>query len=919
MIRFDHTLSRLLLLTIPLGLLLTSCSDDPEPDGQLDASTDAADDTASDTDVGGEEVAADTTTGDADTNGDAEPDAVEFTPEGIMGLSAPTTVYIDDMGVPHIECANNADCAAAMGYLHASDRFAQMDIRRRVTTGRLHQLVGELAVDVDASNRALYSTPQGLPAEDALTANISDDSMELLVAYSAGVNAWLSDLRAGRNGVVLQDEYSFPLVNIDVIPDWRPADSLATVLALINQLTNDSDRELSLAEAYASVSPEMAADLYGPTPGTDSVIFSGYEFPKSNSTPQRQVGAEAVARIRHARGAIAAARESVIAANVLRPYEEEPTRGSNNWVISPAQAAGDEALLSNDPHLGLSNPSVWYYAHMDSKTNGDGDYNVAGQSFAGMPWIVIGQNEDIAWGATNTFFDMSDVVIETLSEDGSGVMFEGEVVPFIEVEYAMDPSDADPTTRTLRFVPHHGPVLSIDEEAGTAISLVWTGNRVTTDGNFLTELMRSSTVDEARETLTAATSIGQNWVVIDTEGSIGWFPYNQVPTRPWASMDTPSFLPIPGDGTAEWGDPVPYEDLPQLYNPAEGYIATANNDMNGALQDGDPFNDGSTPLQVYATVGYRHARIVEMLEADLGRHDPDSMLAAVADVYSLIGKELTPVLLDAIDDFGLTNEFSDAELAVIAALDGWGDRASNFSCPTGMDGIDAETATPTADADAAAASIGCTAFHVLWGQVRLATFADEVNEGVRFASPQTMVRLLLRPDGLNLGASYWDDVTTEGEETRADTVGTALSATAEWLVDELGETSDGWRWGIIHTLTLRAELFDSFGIGSFNSGPWVNDGGLYTVDVASPRNTLSGNFSHSSGASTRFVCRAPVGGTVSCQVQLPGGQRHFRDSDNYEDLLMDWLVNEPSDLLFDITAAAESAASTIVFTAPAEE
>ena len=886
------------------GTLLVACSDDADRDGDVgpqDTGTNTAD------------VPPDA---DAADSGDApEPDALPDTtpdadplPEGffIDGLTAPVSVHFDEWGIPHIDCQTDADCAAALGYVHASDRFAQMDIRRRVTTGRLHQLVGELAADLDASNRALYSTPDGRPAEHALLENVSADTLALLEAYSHGVNAWLRDLDLERNGVVLQDEYNYPLVNLDTIPRWTPADSLATVLALINQLTNDADRELSLGEAYAAVDPDVAADWYGPAPATDTTILSAFEFPKSDRLPTRRVSERTHARLAAALPVIRDARRRFEAADVLGDPDEHRDRGSNNWVIAPAQTTDGAALLSNDPHLGLSNPSVWYYAHIDATTNGTGTFHAAGQSFAGMPWIVIGHNEEVAWGATNSFFDMSDVYVETLSEDGTGVVFNGEVVPFIEVEYEMDPFDADVQSATLRFVPHHGPVLAIDEDTGTAVTLMWTGNRVTTDGNFLTELMRASSVDEGRRAATNVTSIGQNWVMIDTEGSIGWFPYNRLPVREWASMETPTFLPLPGDGSAEWDGTLPYEALPQSYNPESGWIATANNDMTGALLDGDPYNESSTPLQVYAAVGYRALRIHELLAADLGSHTVETMLSTVGDVRSAIGLQLVPPILAHVAGVELTGN---AQL-VADALTDW-----DGECPTGLAGLDPEGDT-SADADERASAAGCTAFHVLFGELYDAVFLDEVVawEATRYPAREAFVRLLLEPDALERGASYWDNVETDFDETPDGVVLGALDAAGTWLVENLGATADEWMWGRIHTLTLRADLFDAFGIPSFNNGPFANDGGIHTVDVAGVRSFRDRDYAHSHGASTRFVCSAPSDG-VRCSVQLPGGQRHYRESDNYEDLFMRYLENDPIDLGFDISAAAESAARTVTFEA----
>ena len=849
----------------------------------------------------------------SDVELDVEPDADAYAdadPLGdgyfIDGLSAPVQVHYDEWGVPHVDCQSDADCAAALGYVHASDRFAQMDIRRRVTTGRIHQLVGELAMDLDVSNRALYSTPDGRPAEQALLEFVTPATFALLESYANGVNAWLRDLDLERNGVGLQDEYNFPLVNLDSIPAWAPEDSLSTVLALINQLTNDADRELDLGEAYASVDAVTAADWYGPTPATDTTILDEFEFPKSNGPAQRLVSPQTHARLVANLPVIRDARARLAAADLLGDADPHSDRGSNNWAIAPSQTADGAALLSNDPHLGLSNPAVWYYAHMDATTNGSGTFHAAGQSFAGMPWIVIGHNETLAWGATNSFFDMSDVYLETLSEDGSGVILNGAVVPFTEVDYLMTPFDADPETRTLRFVPHHGPVLSIDEEAGTAISLMWTGNRVTTDGNFLTELMAATTVDQGRQAATNVTSIGQNWVMIDTEGSIGWFPYNQIPIRSWASMESPTFLPLPGDGSAEWEGTLSYELLPQAYNPESGWIATANNDMTGALMDGDPYNESSTPLQVYASVGYRAFRIHEVLEAGMGDHTPDTMLDTVGDVRSALGLHLVPVILGHVGDGALSFEGT----RVFDALRGW-----NGECPTGLTGIDPD-GEASADERVLASSAGCAAFHVVFGQLYNAVFGDEIEASGATRNPtrQSFIRLLLRPETLGNGEDYWDDVSTESAETAQDAVVASLNGAGTWLTETLGATESEWIWGRVHTLTLRADLFDSFGIPVFNNGPFANDGGLYTVDVANSRDLGGHDYSHTAGASTRFVCQAPATG-VRCTVQLPGGQRHYRDSDNYDDLYRRYLQNEPIDLLFDIGEASATAVRTVTFIA----
>jgi penicillin amidase len=214
---------------------------------------------------------------------------------------------------------------------------------------------------------------------------------------------------------------------------------------------------------------------------------------------------------------------------------ERPPIGSNNWVVGPSQTSGGAALLSNDPHLALTNPSIWYLVHLHVPAGegvGDG-LNVAGVSLAGLPGVVIGQNEHVAWGMTTTYFDQTDVYLETLSPDGEGVMFNGEVVPFIKKTYSYEVfGQAEPTVDERLYVPHHGPVLAIDREAGTAVSFRWTGQEASTDANFLLGLARAKTLADVKTAMRNVTTIGQNVVAIDRDGNIGWFPYNHVPRAP---------------------------------------------------------------------------------------------------------------------------------------------------------------------------------------------------------------------------------------------------------------------------------------------------------------------------------------------------------------------------------------------------
>lgn len=821
--------------------------------------------------------------GDGGEGGGVVPDGLS-----IPGMDGPVTVRFDARSQLNVDCTTDADCFAVQGYYHASHRFIQMDIRRRFVRGTLSEMVGVATLDTDKENRFRIAGRSGERVEERMWAQASPETREAVEAYTRGVNAWLYDYRNGRNGAVLNDEYEFALINKDAITDWTPEDSAACILALIQQLTDHSGIEIGAGASFAAYDPALAADFFGLVPATSATVL-----PTSKAGPQRAFEPWQLDSI-HARMLQA---QSLFAQVPQDPQAREKLSagGSNNWVVGPQRSADGRALLANDPHLALSNAAIWYLVNLDAKTNGTGDIHIAGASFAGLPGVVLGQNEDIAWGATTTYFDMADVYIETLSADGTGVIFNGETVPFVEQVHTFKVDKADDVNETRLYVPHHGPVVAIDREAGTAMTIKWTGQDASTDLNFIQAINRASSVDGAKAAIGATvTTVGQNFVFIDREGGFGWFPYNTIPNRPWASAELPSWLPLPGDGSAEWEGYLPADQVPQAQNPATGYIATANNDMTGALRDGDPTNDGLPMLQHYVANGFRQAQVQARIEAE-ATHTVESMQSIQSDVYSLMGAQVVPAMLALVAEAELTD---DAQ-KVAGALAAW-----DFQCSTGLAGTDPEGEK----GGDAAASIGCTAFHATWPNLVRAAFLDDLVPELGGApEPSALVRLLLRPEGLQYAGDYWDDRSTEDVvETAQMQMAKALDDAGIYLAEEMGADVDDWRWGRVHTLTLRADLFDAAGVESFNSEAVANDGGLFTVDVANPRGIYQNNFSHSAGASMRFACGAGADG-VDCTIELPGGQRLFRDSPNYLDYFENWLTNTPVPLLFkadDVSAAA---------------
>ncbi len=849
----------------------------------------------------------------------------------IPGLNAQATVSFDEQGVLHATCDTDADCATVHGYFHAKNRMWQMDLQRRVSRGSLATLIPPGGTGNDIFLRRYLSTAQGEPIEDAIWSTIDPDTKAIVEAYAVGVNAFLEDVRQGRNDATLTEEYRVPGVigGIETIPAWDPRDTVAIARLLTWQLSDDSQEEVRLGNAFPRLPVDRAVALFTPAQATETFTMpaSGVEFfgPQAPVFAMRApFSAESIAavqrRLEKAQRALAAAEE---AGRGLQPLLGGPddARGSNNWVLAPGRTANGNALLANDPHLALSNPGVWYFVDLDSKSSGNGTMHVAGGSFPGIPGVPIGRNENVAWGATVAYYDDTDLYVETLTADGSAVLFDedGDGTPEEVAIITKDLEFGPPNNRqtvTLKWVPHHGPILSEDPANRVAISARWTGHEPTNELKAFLDVARANTVDEAAEALKQFKVGAQNFVLADTTGRIGWYPHANVPIRSWASYSQvdpsgtlPPWLPVPGDGTAEWEGYMASEDLPQMFDPPAGFIATANQDMTGASADGDPTNEVPY-LQAHYAAGYREARIVDRIEAGANAHTPETMLAIQADVYSLPGATLVPPMLAAIDTGALS---ADAQ-AVATALEDW-----EYGCPTGLATSDPEGPVST-DATEAKESIGCSAFHYLLSRVFNAAYGDELERAGIGGSGDEMIRPLtfsLVP-GRTVGFDpdvLWDDLRTEDvTETRADILAKAFEDAAGELRRAFGADPNEWRWGRVHTITFRSELSDlaaASGIAGINDGPYANDGGFLTVDVANPPALARGSqFGHSSGASLRIVNEL-TGSGLTTWLQVPGGQDLHRDSDHYGDLVDEWLVNEPFVLPFTQSEEEAAAVETI--------
>ena len=871
-------------------------------------------------------------------------DVVSPEPPSGLELSAPVRVRFDEVSGLHLTCARVEDCFVAQGYYHAAHRFTQMDLNRLFPQGRLTERIGNLALDVDRQNRLIFSRRDGARIEQQMWDASTEESKRMLTAYARGVNAWLARWRMGDPNAKLSEEYDVSIFDPSTIEDWTPQDSLSVALVLIQDLTESSRSQLGAAARLTEVGPELYQDLFGAAPAFPTAVLSGAqgveavapeitgldEDKSDESATAEEFESMMTERYASTRDLYERLQPYAAALNLphlealqswrARPEEERNPLGSNNWVIAPERAASESAWLSNDPHLGLSNPSVWYLTHIkveptEDESRAELSLNVSGVSLPGIPSVVIGQNEHIAWGMTTTYFDFNDVYIDPLNDTGDAVLFEGSEVDFIRREdrFILAGSNEEVVEESL-FVPHHGPVLNLDTARGVAVTMRWTAQDADTDVNFLLKLARAADVNEAREAIKSVTTIGQNFVVADDQGHIGWFPYNRLPRRAWASVELDPSFPLPGDGSAEWGEPIPYDELPQQLDPERGFIVTANHDMTGAFSDGDATDDAemggpASALQQRPAHGYRYSQSTRLVARD-EPHDRASLTEAIHDRESLLARRLLPAIIGAIDISALT----ESGQRLVGVLSAWGEGPRGYDCPSGLSSIELDQAMPSADPRERADSAGCFAFHVLYGYLSELVFSDElakVSDRELFAEYEALARLIARPELLLGGVSYWDDVSTATEEDAGLTIAEAINRAGSYFNREYGPDTETWLWGSVHTVTTVAAVLSDAGLKSYDNGPYPNHGGLYTVDVANPRSMYRREFSHGSGASMRFVCE--LTSPPSCQIEIPGGQRHHRDSPHYDDLLRGWLNREPTLIPFTDEAVEASTIEEVMF------
>ncbi len=909
------------------------------------------------------------------------------------GMRAPGSIGYDANGVPLIQAANDEDAAWLLGYVHARDRLFQMDFSRRAASGTLAELVGQsaLANDVQLRNLGLRRAAQ------TTWSALATDMRGVLKAYADGVNFYVR-----KNA--LPPEYG--ALELTRFEPWSPVDTLVIGKILAFQLSFDLDIDLTLRlGAYQQAGAAggfngqalFFEDTHRLAPFDDRISIPGFS-PGSAALSAKSLSENQLPMIAPETLAIAQQLKDSIADNPwLAPtLKSRENRGASNWwIVSGAETVSGHPILANDPHLALDLPAIFHEAHIVST---DSRYptpmNVSGLAPPGTPGILLGCTPVFCWGLTVNPLDVTDTYQEQLRLNTFGLpthtMYKGvaEPVNWVFQTYMVNQLDGVPDNAkrdtTIGYtnggvsvlVPrrNNGPLLSIQGNVG--LSAAYTGWGATHELDSIRRINRATNMQEFRAALQYFDVGAQNFAYADTAGNIAYFTSAEAPIREDlqtlnAIDGAPPFLIRDGSGARknEWlpvahpqpNQALPFEILPEsempaLINPAQHYIANANNDPVGNTLDNNPFNQLRPGGGLYyLNFGYdslrvgRVDRMMQSLIAAPGKISVADIEKTQADDQMLDAELVLPHLLTAFDHASssswatLKALSSDARIAeAVARLASW-----DFSTPTGItegyDPGDVPFALAAPSAGEIAHSVAATIYSVWRGQaVKNVIDASLSRVGLGAALPDgdsAYVALKHQLDVFasqnGVGAAGLNFFQVSGAPNAADardflllkSLGDALGllASPAFAPAFAQSTNQGdYRWGRLHRIEFKHPLGGPFnfpGPGLFGISNLAPDllgvarhGGYRSVDVANHNvraNSVNG-FMFSRGSSRRFV--GEMSDPIQAEQIYPGGQSGVLSSGPaYISQLPTWLVNRYKPLPIEVAPHAAAAVQVLDF------
>jgi penicillin G amidase len=697
----------------------------------------------------------------------------------LQGLHSPVEVYRDSFAIPHVYARDMHDLYVATGYLLAEDRLWQMDMLRHVTEGRLSEIFGEKYVGTDLLLRSLRF---GMKSRKIL-ATADTASLEAINSFTDGINQFIK-----ANAHHLPPEFGILRYNPE---NWEPSQSLNMIGYMAWDLKAGWS-EILLNDIAKTIDSLRFRQLLPDLTREQPAVFT-----------ELKVRGEPVSVVP----------DLLLHSDLLQKLGADVLDGSNNWAVAGSKSSTGMPLLANDMHLGLNIPGIWYQMHQVVP----GKLNVTGLVLPGAPVIICGHNDSIAWGMTNTYVDNLDFYEEKINpSDSNQYEFNGEWKNFDIQKVIVKISNGTQVERELRFTQRGAVVSSFKHIRGKVISMHWVGDEMSNEFKSVLLLNKANNWNDFTQALKTFTSISQNIVYADKKGNIGLYCAAGVPIR---KRDIAVGI-LPGQtGEYDWKGYVPFDELPHLYNPAQGFVASANNRTTSADY---PYHIGS-----WYALPNRYERITEMLE-DKKVLSVDDFKTIQNDQHSRLAEKYMPVILRVLEAHA---GWDDTETQSLALLKNW-----DYSM----------------DKKSGAAAI----FETLYLQLIKCTFEDELGgqfadfNGVTSVSRNAMDKLMDLKD-----SPWFDNIATPGKtETIDDAIVCSFGNAVSALGKQMGTNPQSWEWGKIHHLVLAhplasVKILDK--IFDLNRGPFEVGGSFHTVSPYSYDPNMP--FQASSGSSHRHI------------------------------------------------------------------
>jgi penicillin G amidase len=886
----------------------------------------------------------------------------------LAGFDGDVSVVYDDRGVPHIYGTTIHDVIMAEGFLMSRDRFGQMEFIRRSVLGRLAEVAAALSpglTEDDFDSRVQgYARMGRLIWEDLQDSTDPVDirTREVAQAFVDGINAYIARVRTLQENPAFAGADALLLIinNTERFTDWEPADIFAMARFQAMSLSFDAGADVGRTRAIEGIEAAfggdtdprraMFHDVMGDLPARAVYTRDGFNDGTTSAflpdfRPRERAADAPRPSIASLDAADAYFRRLEARFQELGMGDEH--RGSNNWLVAGEHTASGNPILSNDPHLSLISPPVWWYVHLNTAHMGGEDMvDAEGVAFAGLPGVVLGFNRNIAWGATTTGYDVTDVYLEQITEvvdgpdtvlfdaDGDGDLSDATQVAIVsETETIHIAGEgAAPLVRDIEYVPHHGPILpgtrvAVPGMPGrfTALSVRYTGYDVSNELAYFTALLTAENVEEAAAAQDHFRVGSQNFIVIDRD-DIRWSTESRIPIRDPRALTftyaadgthsgvSPLFV-LDGTGIHEWMGDLPETAIPHDQNPARGWIATANQDNVGVTGDGNPCNDEHY-IGGDFDFGWRQDHIVSELERLVTRGDVtvEDMQVLQARSRSSTGAMLRDRFVEILGDTA----------AITAAGVSTEDAARLADARTRLMAWTLETphGVGATEAGVVADSVATAIFNAALTHTLTLALGDESaaigrgignDDGVRWleqALVDPSVHEALTAEGRSV---FFDDLTTDAEvETEETIVIRGTLAGLDFLASAVGADAMAWRWGVLHRVRF-ATVVPVIGVDTLSIPPADDDvaptgfprhGDWGAVDVGNFRmfartdGARVDDFMHGSGASQRLVVEMTATGPRAFNA-LPGGQVYDPASEHHRDEADLWIANEAPALSFD--------------------